>query len=103
MLFVLMFLRLICMIRGIFILVKNLRGIGVEGGSWFEESISKHLGNGFNTYFWSNCWMGVVMFMERFRRLYDLLIHKDLTIGAMHALGSGEDGRAWRWRRRLLA
>ena len=41
--------------------------------------------------------------MERFRRLYDLSIHKDLSVGEMHALGWGEDGEAWRWRRRLLA
>jgi len=38
-----------------------------------------------------------------FRRLYDLSIHKDLKVGAMHALGWGEDGESWRWRRRLLA
>ena len=37
------------------------------------------------------------------RRLYDLSIHKDLSAGEMHALGWGEDGEAWRWRRRLLA
>jgi len=84
-------------------IVKIQNGIGVEGGSWFEESISKRLGNGFNTFFWSDCWVGTVSFMERFRRLYDLSIHKDLSVGEMHALGWGEDGEAWRWRRRLLA
>ncbi|XP_024626870.1 uncharacterized protein [Medicago truncatula] len=50
-------------------IVKIQNGIGVEGGSWFE----------------------------------DLSIHKDLSVGEMHALGWGEDGEAWRWRRRLLA
>jgi len=84
-------------------IVKIENGIGVEGGSWFEESISKRLGNGFNTFFWSDCWVGTVSFMERFRRLYDLLIHKDLSVGEMHALGWGEYGKAWWWRRRLLA
>jgi len=75
----------------------------VEGGSWFEESILKRLGNGGNTFFWSDCWVGTVSFMERFRRLYDLLIHKDLSVGEMHALGWCEDGETWRSRRRLLA
>ena len=41
--------------------------------------------------------------MEKFRRLYDLSIHKDLSVGEMYALGWGEDGEAWRWRRHLLA
>jgi len=75
-------------------IVKIREGIGVEGRSWFEENISKHIGNGFNTYFWSDCWVGTVTFMERFRRLFDLSIHQDLTVGAIHALGWGEDGEA---------
>lgn len=41
--------------------------------------------------------------MERYRRLFDLSIHQNLTVDAMHALGWGEDGKAWKWRRRLLA
>jgi len=28
--------------------------------------------------------------------------HQDLTVGEMHALGWGEEGEAWGWRRRLL-
>jgi len=66
-------------------IVNIQNGIGVEGGSWFEESISKRLGNGFNTFFWSNCWVGNVSFMVKFKRLYDLLIHKDVSLGAMYA------------------
>ena len=73
-------------------IVRIREGIGVEGGSWFEESISIRLGNVFNTCFWSDCWMGAVTFMERFSRLYDLSMHKDLTVGAIHALGWDEDG-----------
>jgi len=83
-------------------IVKIQNGIGVEGGSWSEESILKRLGNGFNTFFWSNCSVGTVLSMDRFRRMYDLSIHKNLSMGEMHALGWGEDGEAWGWRRRLL-
>ena len=84
-------------------IVKIQNGIGVEGGSWFEESISKRLGNGLNTFFWSDCWVGTESFMERFRRLFDLSIHKDLSVGEMYSLGWDEHGEAWSWRRRLLA
>jgi len=84
-------------------IVKIRDGIGDEGGSWFAESITKHIGNGFNTFFWSDFWVGMVTFMEKFRRLYDLSIHQNLTVGEMHALDWGEDGEAWRWRHRLLA
>jgi len=35
--------------------------------------------------------------------LFDLSIHKDLSVGEMYTLSWGEDGEAWRWRRRLLA
>ena len=75
----------------------------MEGGSWFEESVSKRLGNDFNNFLWLDCWVQTVSFKERFRRLYVLSIHKDVSVGEMHALGWGEDGEAWGWRRRLLA
>lgn len=40
---------------------------------------------------------------ERFKRLYDLSIHKNLNVGEMHVLGWGEDGEVWGWRRQLMA
>jgi hypothetical protein len=56
-------------------IIKIQEGVGVEGGSWFEASLTRRLGNGLNTYFWSDCWAGVVTQKERFRRLYDLSNH----------------------------
>jgi hypothetical protein len=47
--------------------------------------------------------VGTKLLMERFKRLFDLSVHQNLTVGAMHTLGWGEDGEAWRWRRRLFA
>jgi hypothetical protein len=84
-------------------IVKIQDGVGVEGGNWFEDNITKSVGNGFDTFFWSDCWVGSMKLRERFRRLYDLSIHKDKTVGEMRALGWGDDGIAWRWRRRLWA
>jgi len=83
--------------------MKNQEGVGVKGGSWFEASLTRRLGNGFNTYFWSDCLVGAATLKERFHRLYDLSNHKDMTVGEMHALGWGEEGEAWGWRCRLLA
>lgn len=33
--------------------MKIREGIGVEGGSWFEENIHMKVGNSFITYFWT--------------------------------------------------
>ena len=38
--------------------MKICEGIGGEGGSWFEESIHRKVGNGLTTFFWTNCWVG---------------------------------------------
>ena len=84
-------------------IVKIQEGIGVEGGNWFEANVKKVVGNGFNTYFWSDYWVGSSKLMEGFRGLYDLSIHKDKTVGEMCALGWDNGGDAWGWRRRLLA
>jgi hypothetical protein len=40
-------------------IVKIHDGIDVEGGSWFEASIIERIGNDFNTFFWSDCWVGM--------------------------------------------
>ena len=73
-------------------IVKIQEGIGVEGGSWCEANVKKVVGNGFNTYFWLDYWVGSSKSMEGFQRL-----------GEMCALGWDDGGDAWGWRRRLLA
>jgi len=45
----------------------------------------------------------VVPLRERFRRLFDLFVFKDMTVAEMYSLGRGEGGVAWGWRSRLLA
>ena len=61
------------------------------------------IGNGFKTYFWSDCWVGAVPLRDRFRRLFDLSVYKEKTVVEMCLLGWGEGGDAWGWWRRLLA
>jgi len=59
--------------------------------------------NGKDTFFWTDRWLWDVLFRDRYRRLYDLSDNQLITVAGMCALGSGEGGTAWRWRRRLLA
>ena len=75
--------------------MKIREGIGGEGGRWFEESIQRMAGIGFTTYFWTDCWVGEVPFQERFRHLFYLSVHEDMTVAEMYFLGWGEGGNAW--------
>jgi len=42
-------------------IVRIHDGWDVEGGSWFEESIQKKVGNYVTTFFWTDKWMGPVL------------------------------------------
>ena len=61
------------------------------------------LGDGSNTYFWFDRWVGDVPFCTRFARLFDLTMNKLSTVVDMCALGWEDGGDAWSWRRRLWA
>jgi hypothetical protein len=74
-----------------------------EGGNWFEETIQRKVGNGSNTYFWTDTWVESVPLRGRFVRLFYLSANKDLTVVEMFCLGWGERGQAWLWRRILFA
>ena len=39
---------------------------------------------------------------DRFNRLYELLLLKGETVAAMRALGWGDEGEVWRWKRSLF-
>ncbi|GAU52005.1 hypothetical protein TSUD_418090 [Trifolium subterraneum] len=70
-------------------------------GEWFAESIERRLGNGADTLFWIDSWLGGVPLRDRYRRLYDLATNKSLSVADMRELGWEEGGMAWQWRRRL--
>jgi len=75
---------------------------------WFSEHVSRVVGNGKLTMFWSDVWVGGVAFRERFSRLFDLSLFKELSVfdmcqlgwGRVVRLGSGGGG-CLRGRRRL--
>jgi len=69
---------------------------------WFTEHVSRGVGNGRMTLFWSDVWCGRVSFRVRFSRLFELSVYKGVSVLEMSQLGWGEGGEAWRWRRRLF-
>jgi len=61
------------------------------------------VGNGRNTFFWTDKWLGEVPLRRQFSRLFELSMRKDCTVEDMARLGWEEEGNGWMWRRRLLA
>ena len=76
-------------------------GVGGEGARWFNEMVSRKVGDGVDTSFWFDRWLGEVPLCQRFRWLFDLAENKLHSVATMFSLGWGEDGSAWQWRRRL--
>jgi hypothetical protein len=74
---------------------------GVDGSGWFEESVVRKVGDGRESFFWTDVWLGGQPLCRRFRLLFDLAKKKSFTIATMHVLGWEEGGAGWRWRRRL--
>jgi hypothetical protein len=74
-------------------------GEGVNNGVWFEECIGRKVGNGRDTFFWTNPWLGGKPFFVQFRCLFDLAKNKSITVSEMCDLGLEEGGVVWQQRR----
>jgi len=37
--------------------VKICDGVGVEAGGWFNDNIVRRVGNGVDTFFWTDSWV----------------------------------------------
>jgi len=59
------------------------------------------LGDGSDTLFWFDRWLGDVPFCSRFARLFELTTNKMSTVADMYSRGWEEGGESWSWRRRL--
>ena len=79
---------------------RDICALGRE--EWFSDHVSRAVGNGRNTRFWVDGWLGGVAFSVRFSRLYDLSLDREVSVSDMFQGGWGIDGAAWRWRRRLF-
>jgi hypothetical protein len=75
--------------------------VGEGGGGWFSDRMFRRVGNGRNTLFWTDRWVGDVPLCRRFSRLFDLTLTKSSTVADMYYLGWEVGGDLWRWRRRL--
>ena len=69
---------------------------------WLHGNVSQFVGDGKNTLFWFEVWVGGVSFKNRFPRLFELALFKDASVFDMHLLGWDSERVAWRWRRRLF-
>ncbi|XP_024640828.1 uncharacterized protein [Medicago truncatula] len=84
-------------------IVRIRDGIGEGGEGWFGSCVRRRVGDGADTDFWRDCWCGDVPLCVRFRRLFDLTVHKSISVRNMFLLGVDVGGEALRWRRRLWA
>ncbi|PNY15039.1 cysteine-rich receptor-like protein kinase, partial [Trifolium pratense] len=80
--------------------IARIRERGGESGvSWFREHVLRRVGDGSDTFYWTDLWVDGVPLCERFGRLFQLAETKSRTVAEMFALGWGEGGEAWEWRR----
>jgi hypothetical protein len=64
-----------------------------SGVGWFSQMVCKKVGNGNNTYFWKDVWIGDQSLDLRFSRLFGISVQKDCLI---RDVGRWENGE-WRW------
>ena len=61
------------------------------------------VGDGRNTLFGYDTWIGDTTLRLKFPRLFELAVEKESKVEEMRRLGWDGNGRAWVWRRRLFA
>jgi hypothetical protein len=72
-------------------IVRIRDGVGGIRDGWFGESVTRRVGDGSDTFFWSDPWLGGSPLCERFGCLYDLAASKSRTVAEMCA-ARWEDG-----------
>ena len=82
-------------------IAKIRDGVGDSERGWFAERVSKVIGDGTNTLLWYDRWLGDTPLCRRFAWLFELASDKLCSVSGLWARGWGEEGDAWRWRRRL--
>jgi len=68
--------------------------LGSVFGNWYADNVRLKIGNGLNTLFWLDMWLGEVPLRVRYPRLYELSENKLLNVAQMYALcGMREERR----------
>src|ERR1044072_2609810 len=75
---------------------KDLFSVCFENGNgcWFDEAVSRKIGNGSDFSFWDEDWSGGGIFSNRFPRLYAISSQQTATVAQM----GDWIGEGWRWR-----
>ncbi|CAJ2678024.1 unnamed protein product [Trifolium pratense] len=78
-------------------------GGGEAGRGWFRECVLRQVGDGSDTFFWTDPWVDGISLRERYGRLFDLAENKSASVADMFMRGWEAGGEAWEWRRQLRA
>jgi hypothetical protein len=62
-------------------------GESTDSGGWFEKSIVRRIGNGADTFFWTDPWLRGGPLSARYRSLFDLSNNKLSSVAVMSKLG----------------
>ncbi|CAJ2662883.1 unnamed protein product [Trifolium pratense] len=82
------------------VLARIRDGGGEAGRGWFRECVVRQVGDGSDTFFWTDPWVDGISFRERFGRLFDLAENKSASVAEMFSRGWEVGGEAWEWRHR---
>ncbi|GAU19761.1 hypothetical protein TSUD_78870 [Trifolium subterraneum] len=77
------------------------RVLAARRGGWFAESVVRRVGNGADTLFWSDPWLGGAPLSVRYKRLFDLALNQSISVADMCLFGWENGGAGWQWRRQL--
>jgi len=72
-------------------------GVGEGVGRWFDDNVRRKVGDGRNTLFWYDTWVGDTPLRLKFPRLFELAVEKESKVGDMRRLGWDSNGNAWVW------
>jgi hypothetical protein len=67
-------------------------GLGGVGGGWFQDCVWRKVGDGADTFFWHDPWLGGVPLGVRFKSLFELVVDKSCTVSLMSAIGGMRGG-----------
>ncbi|PNX79781.1 ribonuclease H, partial [Trifolium pratense] len=69
--------------------------------NWFSEHVVRKMGNGEQTSFWEDIWVGEVSLRDHFPRLFSISMQKEASVASLRNLN---DAVVWNfiWRRRLF-
>ncbi|PNY11107.1 receptor-like kinase [Trifolium pratense] len=86
---------------------RDLVKIGIGSGAltgWLNGVVRKKLGNGHNTSFWHDKWIGVIPLKNVYPRLFSVSVDKDSSVAESGRLDLDGDRWIWHWcwRRQLF-